>query len=322
MTQGEDSNMPEGKKIGMVGGDGRMGAALRFLLREAERDNPVLRDAEFAVWGAAFDGDGNGPETDGRAESSVTGRSRVVRCADAESAVREADAVILPLPVTRDGGRLNAPGGEKDAPRVVGLAGIMKPGAMLFGGRIPETVREAGRERGILVTDYFEDEAFQLRNAVLTAEGALAALIDAVPSAVSGLRCAVLGYGRVGSALARRLVPLGAEVTAAARNERDRARAESDGCSAVPLDDWRADPGGFTAVFNTIPAKLLDGEILGRMDRGTVVFDLAPGESGIGPCEGVRVIPLPGLPGKCAPVTAGEIIARSVLSAMERKGGL
>ena len=314
--------MPEGKKIGMAGGDGRMGSALRFLLREAERGNPVLRDAEFAVWGAAFAEGEEGPGGKTGDPVRERGGRRVVRCADAESAVREADAVILPLPVTREGGRLNAPGTEKDPPQAAGLAGIMKPRAMLFGGRIPETVREAGRERGLSVTDYFEDEAFQIRNAVPTAEGALAAMIDALPVTAAGLRCAVLGYGRIGSALARRLIPLGAEVTAAARSERDRARAESEGCRAVPLSDWKAEPGGSAAVFNTIPAAVLDGEVLGRLDPGTAVFDLAPGESGIVSGGCVRVIPLPGLPGKCAPVTAGENIARSVLSAMERKGGL
>ena len=106
------------------------------------------------------------------AGSFVPGR-RAVKCADPESAVREADAVILPLPVSRDGIRLNAPGMGDDLPRVTELLGLMKPGATVFGGRIPETAREVCRERGLFAVDYFEDEAFQIRNAVPTAEGAL-----------------------------------------------------------------------------------------------------------------------------------------------------
>ena len=302
-----------------------MGAALRVLLRAAEEGTAGLRaglkGAEFALWGAGFR---SADDSDGFA----AGKGRAVLCADAESAVREADAVILPLPVTRDGVRLNAPGTEGEPPEVIALVGMMKPGAMLFGGKIPGTVRELGRERGLLVTDYFEDEAFQVRNAVPTAEGALAACIGTLPVTVSGLGCTVLGYGRVGRALARRLLALGAEVTAAARSPRDLAWAEADGCIPVPLAEWKRDPAGSRAVFNTVPARILEAETLGRMKKGAVLFDLAPRAEGALCCgteeaerAGIRVIPLPSLPGKCAPETAGEIIGRAVLSALAAREG-
>ena len=288
-----------------------MEAALSSLIRRAEEGSPALCPAEFAVWGI------------GTARGD-----RIVRCADPVSAVRGADAVILPLPVSRDGARLFAPalserdGGE--SPELVSLIREMKPGALLFGGRIPETVREAGRERSLRVTDYFGDEAFQIRNAVPTAEGAIAACIDTLPVTVAGLSCTVFGYGRVGRTLAQKLRALGASVTAAARSPADRARAESDGCRAVPLSDWQKAPGDDPALFNTIPARILERDTIGRMKPGTVIFELAPGADGSLGCDraaaeeyGIRVIPLPSLPGKCAPQTAGEIIACAVWSGLE-----
>ena len=301
----------------MIGGDGRMGAALSSLIRRADGGSPALRSAEFAVWGIGS-----------------PGGERVVRCADPHSAVRGADAVILPLPVSRDGTRLFAPGAASEGagvrggeePELLGLIREMRPGASLFGGRIPETVREAGRERGLRITDYFGDEAFQIRNAVPTAEGAIAACIDTLPVTVAGLRCTVFGYGRVGRTLAQKLRALGASVTAAARSPADRARAESDGCRAVPLADWRRDPGEDPALFNTIPARILDRVTIGRMKPGTVLFELAPGADGSLGCDlaaaegrGIRVIPLPSLPGKCAPRTAGEIIACAVWTELEAR---
>ena len=305
----------------MAGGDGRMGAAFRVLLRAADEGFPGLNGAEFALWGAGF------TEADGPAGVSKE-KGRTVRCKDAESAVREADAVILPLPVSRDGIRLNAPGMGDDAPQVTELLGLMKPGAMVFGGRIPETACEVCRERGLLVTDYFEDEAFQIRNAVPTAEGAVAACIDALPVTVAGLSCTVLGYGRVGRTLARRLSALGAEVTAAARSPRDLAWAEADGCAPMSLADWRDNPPGHMAVFNTVPARILEADTLNKMKRGTVLFDLAPGTEGVrclrreeAERAGIRVISLPSLPGKCAPETAGEIIGGAVLAALAAKEG-
>ena len=305
----------------MAGGDGRMEAAFRVLLRASDEGFPGLRGAEFALWGAGF------READDPAGVSKEKR-RAVRCKDAESAVREADAVILPLPVSRDGIRLNAPGMGGDGPRVTELLGLMKPGAMVFGGRIPETAMEVCRERGLSAVDYFEDEAFQIRNAVPTAEGAVAACIDALPVTIAGLSCTVLGYGRVGRTLAGRLLALGAEVTAAARSPRDLAWAEADGCVPVPLADWRKNPPGHGAIFNTVPARILEADTLDRIKRGAVLFDLAPGAEDVRCCgrdeaerAGIRVIPLPSLPGKCAPETAGEIIGGAVLAALGAKEG-
>lgn len=313
--------MRDGKKIGIAGGDARMEAALRYLLARADAGERVLRDAEFAVWGIGTDGT---EAQDGRADCQAD--CQVVRCRDAVSAVRGADAVILPLPVSRDGMRLFAPNAEGGEPDLLSLIGETKPRALLLGGRIPRTARELGRERGLTVIDYFEDEAVQIRNAVPTAEGAVAACIGELPVTVAGLRCAVLGYGRVGRTLAQRLAALGARVTAAARSARDLAWAEADGCDPVPLGQWKEKPIG-SAVFNTIPARILDGEVLSRMGRGTVVFELAPaGADGSQGCDlaaaekaGIRVVLLPSLPGKCAPETAGEIIARAALCGMERE---
>ena len=308
----------------MIGGDGRMEAALRFLIRRAEEGHRLLRSAEFAVWGI-----GRRIVRENRGEQGACW-DRIVRCADPESAARGADVVILPLPVSRDGTGLFVSGEEGDGagPELLPLIREIGPGTLLFGGRIPETARELARAGGLKVFDYFDDEAFQIRNAVPTAEGAVAACIDTLPVTVAGLRCTVFGYGRVGRTLAQRLLALGASVTAAARSPADRARAESDGCRAVPLEDWRRRPGDDPALFNTIPARILDGETVGRMRPGVVLFELAPGRDGSIGCDreaaaerGIRVISLPSLPGKCAPVTAGEIIGAAVLAELEAEAG-
>ena len=313
VPDGREENMPDVMKIGGVGGDGRMLAAARYLADKRDR-------YECAVWGL------DAVWEDRRDPAFPS----IVRCRDPESAVREADAVLLPLPVSRDGVKLNAPLADTE-PELVPLLREMKPGGMLFGGRIPGMLLEAARERGIRAFDYFEDEAFQILNAVPTAEGAVAACMEALPITVAGMRCAVLGYGRVGRTLARKLCALGAEVAAVARNPRDLARAETDGCRPLPLEEFRAVPPHSAAVFNTIPAQILNGEVLGRLNRDTVLFDLASGGSeapGVDTEEarrlGIRVIPLPSLPGKTAPATAGEIIGKAVLrvlEAEEREGG-
>ena len=287
--------MKDYPKIGILGGDARMRYA-------AEKLSSL---AECAVWGVGGD----------FAPSAV-------RASDWQGAVRGADAVVLPLPATRDGVTLSAPGTGERVP-LDGILDVMPAGAVLFGGKLPPLFAACAREHGIRTVDYYEDEAFQIAGAVQTAEGAVAACIDALPGTVSGMACAVVGCGRVGRILANRLHAFGAQVTVAARNPRDLAWAEADGCRPVVLARWLRDPGPVEAVFSTVPVPVLDGEALGRFPESAVFFELADGiDRHAAEEHGLTVIPLPGLPGKVAPKSAGESIAASVARVLGEGGGL
>ncbi len=287
--------MKDFAKIGILGGDARMRYAA----------DALAEAAECAVWGIG-----------GEFAPSV------VRTADWQSAVRGADAVVLPLPVTRDGVTLEAPDAGETLP-LEAVLDLMSAGSVLFGGKLPPLLADCARERGIRAVDYYEDEAFQIAGAVQTAEGAVAACVTGLPGTVSGMDCTVVGYGRLGRTLANRLRALGARVTAAARSPRDRAWAEADGCRAPSLADWTADPGKADAVFSTVPVTVLDAGALGRLPPSAVLFELAAGiDRAAAERLGLRVIPLPGLPGKVAPKSAGEEIAASVVRILGEGGGL
>ena len=70
--------------------------------------------------------------------------------------------------------------------------------------------------------DLSADEDFLCKNAVLTAEGALWAAMKDSPDALRDACCLVIGWGRIGGALAKMLTALGAEVTVASRSEKMR----------------------------------------------------------------------------------------------------
>ncbi len=292
--------MPDNIKIGILGGDRR-----QLITAEC-----LSSSYECAVWGfAAVYG--------GEDEKYL---KNTVRCADPESAVKCSDAVILPLPSSPDGVRLNCPLSAKsgDIPdiRLLEICDMMPHGSFLLGGMIPPVVKKFAAERGIKALDYYDSEELQIKNSVPTAEGAIAACIDALPFTVAGMRAAVFGYGRVARTLAGRLLALGADVFAVARSRRDLAYASCDGCVPVPLEEYRSFPLHCDAVFNTIPHQIFDRELLQSMQRETVIFELATACAGVDMAAaaefGIRVIPLPSLPGKIAPQTAGEIICSVV----------
>lgn len=296
--------MPENIKIGILAGDRRQ-------LVTAECLSAAY---ECAVWGFAAV---YGSEDEHYLKNTV-------RCADPESAVKCSDAVILPLPVSTDGIRLNCPlavkngsgNGELPDVRLLALCEKMPHGSILLGGMIPPVVKKYAAEHGVTALDYYDSEELQIKNSVPTAEGAIAACINALPFTVAGMRAAVFGYGRVGRTLAGRLRALGADVFAIARSRKDLSNAVCDGCVPVPLEEYRSFPLHCDAVFNTIPHCIFDAELLKRIPRDTVLFELATANTGVDLAaateNGIRVIPLPSLPGKTAPRTAGEIICSVV----------
>ena len=78
---------------------------------------------------------------------------------------------------------------------------------------------------------------------------------------------------------------------------------------------------GKQAVFNTVPYWLFSDEVLRRMEPNSLLIDLASAPGGVdanaATAHGIRVIWALALPGKYAPLTAGEIIADTILSYTE-----
>lgn len=182
----------------------------------------------------------------------------------------------------------------------------------------------------MVLYDYSENELFQIRNALPTAEGAVELAMHELPVTLAGTPVAVIGYGRIGKVLAHLLRAMDAEVTVAARKSSDLAW--------ITLNQYRPlriEPAGGKSslaalgercrvIFNTVPHWLFDRAVLSALRPDTLIIDLASSPGGVDPQAasdcGIRVIRALSLPGKCAPQTAGEIIADAVVTMMAREG--
>ena len=172
------------------------------------------------------------------------------------------------------------------------------------------------------VCDYLLREELSLRNAVPTAEGAVQLALEELPVTLSGLPVLIVGLGRIGTALAGILRGFGAEVTAAVYDPRGAAKARLHGIRSVPT---RRMGGNYGLVFNTVPKLIFDRDVLSRFDRKTLFIDLASKPGGIdmeAAAElGLKTVWALGLPGKTAPITAGEIVAETVSSILAERSG-
>ncbi len=197
------------------------------------------------------------------------------------------------------------PGGEADAwlfPLPTGnhpALGTLKPGSLAL------TACAAGEHPLLRLRDYYDNEAVLLRNAAITAEGAVALAMERTDRTLAGSRVLILGGGRISQALAPRLRALGAEVTVYARSEAQRALAACLGCRT--LEKLPEKPEGYHILFNTVPAPLLPGAAEGALN-----IELASAPGGFRDSAGVVIAR--GLPGKTAPLSAAEALLRPILA--------
>lgn len=223
----------------------------------------------------------------------------------------DADILILPMPASRDGRTLFAPKSD----RTILLKEIFEKfrGGRIYGGAFPYY------PEGIPLTDYGRTESILWANAALTAEAALALLIQNTPFSLAGEPILILGGGRIAALLGEALLKLGAKPMIAARRESQLAACRARGLEARQFKDLPLKR--FRLVCNTAPARILLPE---QFQPGTKILELASAPFGFEPEEcrkqGLEWIDGGALPGKWMPETAARLIGDFILKEMEGNG--
>ncbi len=216
-------------------------------------------------------------------------------------------AIVLPVPLTKNGTDIY---GNKPIP-LERVAELAEPGAtVLAGGECPK-LREICNEHSLRLVNYFACESLTLRNAALTAEAALALLVESSPTALLGADILITGYGRISRELAFRLRACGSSPVIAARRRESRTEAELHGFRSVAVEEIPEILGKFPFIVNTVPAPLFSGQDFAAMREDSVFLELASVREQHP--ENIRYIYAMGLPGKYSPKTAGKFIAEEIL---------
>ena len=251
-------------------------------------------------------------------------------CSTPEKAINGADHIILPLPVSRNGKTLNISDAEKN--ETVELVHIVdlahKNGNIpIIGGVIPESLFQKAKENGVETVDFYKRENLQQLNALPSAEGAILLAMQNTDKVLEGMNVLVTGYGRIGKLLARKLKYLGAIVTVAARRDEVLCEIAMSGYGAVrSTDSYELKQALCSAeiVFNTVPEIIFTKNVLSECTSRPLYLEIAsvPGgiDSSIARSLGYNVIFAQSLPGKYAPLSAGEYIFETIRDILNERG--
>ena len=113
---------------------------------------------------------------------------------------------------------------------------LINKDSMVFGGKFNDYIKNYLSAKNIKFIDYFEIDAFQIQNALLTAEGAIYYVKDKLERSISSLNIAIFGFGRISKILAYLLHSQGAKISIYARKESDIAWCKLIGLNAVKIE--------------------------------------------------------------------------------------
>ena len=223
---------------------------------------------------------------------------------DDNGVIENADVILLPVPTTKDGQTVYTPLSD----RKIYLDEINR--------RVKNQLilccnyRFADKN----YIDYNQLDSFALLNAVPTAEGAIALAVNETDFTLWQSKVLVIGYGRVGKIMADRLKALGANVIVSARKPRDFATLSALGFKYINTETLCDIYLDFDIIFNTVDAEVLNDNALQNCPADLIIDLSTKGGFNLSYAKalGIKAFKPGGIPGVCAPKTAGEILAKTV----------
>lgn len=231
---------------------------------------------------------------------------------DPFDAVKGVKFVLAPMANTDLEGKIFSRLDNKEPIDLTKIIPILSEGTVIFIGVAKPIISKLASKHKLTVVETAEIDEIAILNSIPTAEGAIQLAMEELPVTLHGSKCLVVGFGRCGITLGRNLNALGALVTVAARNNAQLARAYEMGLQPLPLGQLK-DQTEFDVIFNFVPALVITKPFLERLKPSTVIIDLAAAPGGVDFAAadqlGIKAILALSLPGKVAPISAGEILS-------------
>ena len=232
---------------------------------------------------------------------------------------KDVEVVIGPIPFTSNGININAPFGEKE----ISIREMIHylEGKILIAGSISPEIYDMANDEYIEIIDIMKREELAVLNTISTAEGAIEIAISNTNKIIHGSEVLILGFGRIGKVLARKMAGLSAKVTCASRKDEDLAWIRAYGHKETNINALGENLSQYDIILNTVPHLVLNKERLQYVKKDALLIDLASNPGGIDKKEAkelkLKLVWALALPGKVAPVTTAEFIKDTIYNILK-----
>ena len=238
----------------------------------------------------------------------------IEQCESIKKAIQEVEIVIGPIPFSSNGKTINMPFSDKEI-SIREMMHVINAKVLIAGGITPE-VYEMANDEYIEIIDIMKREELAVLNTIATAEGTIQVAIENTNKIIHGSEILILGFGRIGQVLARKLAGLSAKVTCAARKDEDLAWIQAYGHKATNINSLGENLKLYDIIINTVPHIILNEERLKYIKKDCLLIDLASNPGGIDKKavkdNKLKFVWALSLPGKVAPITTAEFIKDTI----------
>ena len=238
----------------------------------------------------------------------------IEQCESIKKAIQEVEIVIGPIPFSSNGKTINMPFSDKEI-SIREMMHVINAKVLIAGGIAPE-VYEMANDEYIEIIDIMKREELAVLNTIATAEGTIQVAIENTNKIIHGSEILILGFGRIGKVLARKLAGLSAKVTCAARKDEDLAWIQAYGHKATNINSLGENLKLYDIIINTVPHIILNEERLKYIKKDCLLIDLASNPGGIDKKavkdNKLKFVWALSLPGKVAPITTAEFIKDTI----------
>ena len=244
----------------------------------------------------------------------IKNKANIIQCDSIKKAIQNVEIVIGPIPFSSNGVTLNTPFSEKEI-TVREMMHAINAKVLIAGGISPEVYGMANDEY-IEIIDIMKREELAVLNTIATAEGTIQIAIENTNTILHGSEVLILGFGRIGKVLARKLAGLSVKVTCAARKDEDLAWIQAYGHKATNINTIGENLRQYDIIINTVPHMILNQERLQYLKDDCLLIDLASNPGGIDKKavkdRKFKFVWALSLPGKVAPTTSAEFIKDTI----------
>ncbi len=232
--------------------------------------------------------------------------------------LNSADAVILPMPLTKDGLTINS---QKKSPEIKMLLNDLQEQHIVFAGLAGN--KAIVFDEKMRIFDYSSREELAIKNAIPTAEGVIKLAIENTNTTIFSSKVLVVGFGKTAKAIVKSFLSLGADVTVCARKISDLAFAQTLSCKTIDFEQLNNSDNNFDILINTVPSIVITENTLKTLPKSCLIIEIASAPYGIDFSAarelGFKSIVAGSLPGKIAPKTAGYIICETICNIIKEE---